>query len=160
MEKFMNIKVSKGQKKWIEVIPYGLVGGMAPGLSLVVFKENKGESRFAIWLSQLQSQVAVQQGLKREETFSFLNPILRHLNMTPQECYFVKNENGEQFVKVIFKKNEEKLKFVLKADETVAFCIYHNCKFFCTMEFIESMKSVQAGKYIKKVKRESPSYLN
>lgn len=151
---------SKERKKWIEVIPYGLVGGMAPGLSLVVFKEKKGESRFAIWLSRLQSQVAVRQGLKQEETFSFLNPVLRHLEMTPKECYFVKHEQGEQFVKVVFKTKEGKLKFTLKADESIAFCIYHNCRFFCTGDFIESMRSIHVGKHIKKIKRDSPSYLN
>lgn len=156
----MNYTLSPGQQKWIEVTPYGLVGGMAPGLSLVVFKEKKGGSRFAVWLSRLQSQVAVQQGLRQEETFSFLNSVLRHLDVTPSKCYFIKNENGEQTIRLIFKQGNKDLAFTLKADESIAFCIYHNCKFFCTKKFIDSMKSIQFGKHIKKIKREPPAYLN
>ena len=149
-----------GPQKWIEVTPYGLVGGMAPGLSMVVFKEKKGEKRFAVWLSRLQSQVAIQQGLRKEETFSFLNSVFRHLDITPKECYFIKNENGEQFINLVFNKEGKKMNFTLKADESIAFCIYHNCLFFCTAEFMESMRSIQVGKHIKKIKREPPAYLN
>ena len=38
------------EKKWIEVIPHGLVGGMIPNLCLMVFKEKGGSKRFAISL--------------------------------------------------------------------------------------------------------------
>ena len=151
--------ISIKDKKWIEVTPYGLVGGMAPGFSLVVFKEKKGENRFAIWLSKLQSQVAIQQGLRQEETFSFLNSFLKAVNTRPKECYFIKNKNGEQMVKLLF-EGDKNLTLTLKADECVSFCIYHHCRFFCTSEFMESMRSVKTGKHIKRIKREPPLYLN
>lgn len=150
---------SKNEKKWIEVIPYGLVGGMVPGLSLIVFKEKKGEKRFAIWLSRLQSQIAVQQGLRKEETFSFFNSLLRSLGVQPKKCYFTKNKNGEQFVEVHF-EGEKKISLNFKADESLSFCIYHHCRFFCTLEFMDSMREVRMKKHMNQIKRESPVYLN
>ena len=155
----MNFTVPPSLQDWIEVVPYGLVGGMAPGLSVLVFREKKGDNRFAIWLSRLQSQIAIEQGLKKEETFSFLNSLLEATGVLPKKCYFIKNKNGEQSVKVHF-EGEKSFTLTLKADESLSFCIYHNCRFFCTIEFIESMREVRAGKHTKKVKREPPIYLN
>ncbi|MDE0151022.1 MAG: hypothetical protein OXK80_00800 [Bdellovibrionales bacterium] len=155
----MNFTVPPSLQDWIEVVPYGLVGGMAPGLSVLVFREKNGDNRFAIWLSKLQSQIAIEQGLRKEETFSFLNALLDAVNVQPKRCYFVKNKNGEQYVKVHF-EGEKKFALTLKADQSLSFCIYHNCRFFCTMKFIESMREVRAGKHTKKVKREPPIYLN
>ena len=151
--------VPPGPQKWIEVAPYGLVGGMAPGVFLIVFKEKKGENRFAIWLSKLQSQVAVQQGLRKEETFSFLNPLFKTLGVQLKECFFFKNENEEQFVKLHFAGGKKRV-LTMKADECLSFCIYHNCRFFCTYEFMESMRSIRTGKHIKHIRREPPMYLN
>ena len=147
------------EQKWVEIAPYGLVGGMAPDLSLMVFKEKKGEKRFAVWLSQLQSQIALEQGLRKEETFSFLSSFFRSVNIYPKKCYFVKNKNGEQLVRVQF-DGDKKVSTVLRADESLAFCIYHNCRFFCTLEFMESMRHIKMGRHINKIKREPPVYLN
>ena len=158
----MNFTVPPGShQKWLEMVPYGLVGGMAPGMSLVIFKEKTGDNRFAIWLSRLQSQVAFQQGVRREETFSFLNPLLRSFQIKPTKCFFIRNENAEQFVKLHFSSKEKKVQLTLKANECIAFCMYHNCKFFCTKGFIESMREVKIGKnFFKNVKREPPAYIN
>ena len=155
----MNFTTPPGPQKWIEMAPYGLVGGMAPGLTLIVFKEKKGDQRFAVMLSRLQSQVAIQQGLRKEETFSFLNSLFRSLDVQAAECYFIKNKDGEQFVRVQF-EGAKKLSLIFKADEALAFCIYHHCRFFCTSEFIDSMREIRAAKHIKKIKREAPMYLN
>ncbi len=155
----MNFTVPPTPQKWIEVIPYGLVGGMAPESSLIVFKEKKGERRFAVWLSQLQSQVAIQQGLREEETFSFLNTLLSAVDAKPKNCYFVKNSKGEQFVKLQI-KGLKSISLNLKASECLSFCIYHNCRFYCTAEFIESMKELRVGKQVKNIKRSSSLYLN
>ena len=151
--------MKKTNKKWIEIAPYGLVGAGAVGLSLIVFKEKKGERRFAVWLSKLQSQIAVNQGLRKEETFSFLNPLLDAVSQHPKECYFIDNKNGEQTVQIFF-EGSKKFHIVLKADECLSFCIYHQCRFFCTSDFIDSMQSQRAGKHTGKIKREPPMYLN
>ena len=155
----MNFTVPPTPQKWIEVTPYGLVRGMDSESSLIVFKEKKGEKRFAIWLSQLQSQVAIQQGLREEETFSFLNSFLTSVDMKPQSCYFVKNSKGEQFVKLKFKGTKD-ISLNLKASECLAFCIYYNCRFYCTSDFIESMKELRTGKQVKNIKRNPSLYLN
>ena len=155
----MSFIVPPTSQKWIEVVPYGLVGGMTPESSLIVFKEKKGEKRFAVWLSQLQSQVAIRQGLREEETFSFLNTLLTAVDAKPKDCYFVKNVKGEQFVKLKF-KGTKRLSLQLKASECIAFCIYHNCRFYCTSEFIESMKELRAGEQVKNIKRSPSLYLN
>ena len=155
----MNFTVPPTPQNWIEVIPYGLVGGMAPESSLIVFKEKKGENRFAMWLSQLQSQVAIQQGMREEETFSFLNTLLNAVDVKPKSCYFVKNIKGEQFVKLRL-KGSKSISLDLKASECISFCIYHNCHFYCTAEFMESMKELRVGKQVQNIKRNPSLYLN
>lgn len=144
---------------WIEVIPHGLVGGMAPGLSLVVFKEKEGEKRFAIWLSKLQSQIAIQQGIRKEETFSFLTPLLKSLNVSPKVCYFRKSGEGEPHINIHF-QGEKKIQITFKASESLAFCIYHKCQFFCTYQFMESVRELRFENISRKIKRESPLSLN
>ncbi len=151
---------NNNNQKWVEVVPHGLIDGIEEGLSLVVFKEKRGEKRFAIWLSKLQTQIAIKQGFKKENIFSFLNPFFKSLNLFPKTCYFKKNKEGGSDIIIHFVGGARKLKFTVNASECVSFCIHHNCQFFCTHEFIESIREVKSGNLSKKIKRESPLSLN
>lgn len=150
----------KKNQKWIEVIPYGLIGGMAPNISLIVFKEKKGEERFAVCLSQLQSQVAVQQESQKERTFSFLTPLLESLDIYPTQAYFfIDRRSKEPRLEVHFSGSKE-FSIVFRARESLAFCIQYKCQFFCTHSFIDNMREIKFDSVIKRNIRSSRLSLN
>lgn len=154
----MSTDISK-KNKWIEVIPHGIAEGMGPGISLIVFKEKEGEERFGICLSKLQSEIAFQQGVRREQIFSFLNPLLKSLDAYPKACYFHTDGNKDPYLEIAF-GGEANLKLRFKARESLVFSIYHKCQFFCTSSFIDEMRELKFDASFKKVKKDSPLNLN
>ena len=151
-------KPTANKKKWIEIIPYGIVGGMIPDVSTMLFKKKSGEGRFAVWLSELQSRMAIEQSLKREKVFDFAHKILKINNSLPQECYFLKHESGRDLVRLCFNKRLKSLNFY--ADEVVSFCMMGDCRFFCQAEFFKRPPGDIPLRFKKKVSNEKPMYLN
>ena len=153
----MNTKQSN--KKWIEIIPYGIVGGMIPKASTMLFKSKKGEDRFVVWFSELQSRIAIEQNLNKEKVFSFVQKILKSGGITPKYCFFIKKEQGRDIVKISFGKSIKPLEFY--ADEVISFCMINHCRFFCTKEFF-AQSTEEIPKRFKNVSimSKTPLYLN
>ena len=120
-------------KKWIEIIPYGIIGGMIPSASTMLFKSKKGEDRFAVWFSELQSRIAINQNLHKEKVFAFVQKILSASGITLKYCFFIRREQGRDIVRLSFSGNLKPLEFY--ADEVVSFCIVNQCRFFCSQDF-------------------------
>ena len=151
--------VKKTNKKWIEVIPYGIVGGMIPTASTMLFKRKDGEDRFVIWFSELQSRIAIEQNLNKEKVFSFVQKILKASGCIPKHCFFIKKDQGRDIVKISFKNSLKPLEFY--ADEVISFCMINNCRFFCTSEFFQQ-HSEEIPKRFRKhaLLNKAPMYLN
>ena len=150
--------MKKSALKWIEIVPYGLVGGMIPEVSAMLFRRKKGVGRFSIWLTELQSRVALDQSLNKEQTFSFVQKIFKQEKITPEKCFFVKTEGDRDVVMVSFNKNRKALEFY--ADEVLSFCMLNNCQFFCTKEFLETSRNEIPRRLKRKVLEKKPAYLN
>ena len=152
-------KTNIDKKKWIEVIPYGIVGGMIPDASTMIFKKKGGEGRFVVWFSELQSRIAIDQNLNKEKVFAFVQKILKASNSLPKYCFFVKTEQGRDVVQLSFNHSLKPLQFY--ADEVISFCMMNDCRFFCTAEFF---KQQTRGEIPKRFRRQSlgnrPLYLN
>ena len=152
-------KKKKTQKReWIEIVPYGIVGGMIPEASTMLFKKKKGEDRFVVWFSELQSRIAIDQKLNKEKVFGFVQKILSARDSLPKYCFFIRTEQGRDIVKVAFDGSLEPLTFY--ADEVVCFCMMNNCRFFCTEEFFRQPRGEIPKRFQKKALDDKPLYLN
>ncbi len=148
------------KKKWLEVIPHGLVGGMMPNLCLMVFKEKSGSKRFALSLSQLQGKISLDQSLNREEPFRFIGEIFNAVGISIEKCYFLSNEKGFIRVQVFVSGTGGKHCLSLQANDVIPFAIYSGCRFFCTSKFISEMLEQKLDHPLKKHSIRKPLYLN
>ena len=148
------------EKKWVEVIPHGLVGGMIPNLCLMVFKEKEGSKRFAISLSRLQGQIAVHQSMHREEPFRFISDLLSVMKVRIEKCYFLKCDRGNISVQVIVSGHPEIRAMNLNADDVIPFAVYSGCRFYCTEQFMMEMLDQKMEQPLKKGAIRKPLYLN
>ena len=152
-------KKINNKKKWIEIIPYGIVGGMIPSASTMLFKKKDGEGRFMVWFSELQSRIAIEQNLNKEKVFGFVQKILKASGNLPKYCFFIKTEHGRDLVQLSFNSALKPLKFY--ADEVISFCMMNNCRFFCTIEFLKQHSKGEIPKRFRKQPLgNKPLYLN
>ena len=155
---------AKKKKAWIEVAPYGLVGGMIAEASTMIFQQKNGDRRFSVWLSDLQSRIAVSQSLKREKPFDWAKKILDAYKIIPLACFFVETKDERDIVAVAFQrggagKSGEKI-IQLYADEALAFCILSNCRFFCREEFFNEKRKKIPRRFKEQASYKKPFYLN
>ncbi len=143
---------------WIEVAPYGIVGGMIPEASTMLFKKKHGEGHFIVWLSELQSRIAIDQNLNKEQPFYFAQKILTKIQSTPKNCFFIKTDQGRDIVVVTFKGSLKPIRFY--ADEIISFCILNKCRFFCTKDFFKQSRRELPSRFKQKVLEQKPMYLN
>ena len=141
--------ILKQKQKWIEITPYGIVGGMIAEASTMLFKRKKGEGHFLVWFSELQSRIAIDQNLNKERVFDFVIKILSSKNMLPERCYFTHKEQGRDVVKVFFENMKEPMKFY--ADEILSFCMITSCRFFSSPEFFENKSHGEVPKRFRKL---------
>ena len=146
------------QTKWTELLPYGIVGGIVPEASTMLFKTKEGSGRLSIWLSELQTRIAVDQSLSKEQPYSFAYKILKSLKLSPQSCYFVESK-GDRVRAVVRFAGNKMMKFY--ADEIISFCIFNNCRFFCSKKILNRSSEEELPERFKKQSLEKrPLYLN
>jgi len=150
----------KEEKKWIEVIPHGLVGGMIPNLCLMIFKEKEGSQRFAISLSHLQGQISVNQSMNKEEPLKFISELLSLMKVKLEACYFLKSSNGHVIARVFIKGHPNISSMNVKANDIIPLAVYSGCRFYCTELFMEQMLDQKIEKPLKKGFVRKPLYIN
>jgi len=135
-KKNINQKTSHKITKWVEIVPYGIIGGMIPSASTMLFKSKKTEERFAVWFSELQSRIAISQNLHKEKVFGFVQKILESSGNTPKYCFFMRRDQGRDIVRLSFKGNLKPMEFY--ADEVISFCMINSVRFFCPPDFFKN----------------------
>ena len=156
----MRKEIKKTKKeKWLEVTPCGIVAGMIPEASTMLFKRKEGEGHFAVWLSELQSRITIDQSLNKEQPFGFVQKIFQQNKIEIKNCFFVKAEQGRDTVVLTFKEKSMK-PMQAYADEVLSFCILSKCKFFCTKSFLEQPRRELPKRFRHKVLEKKPVYLN
>ena len=149
---------SKKITKWIPIVPYGIIGGMIPSASTLMFKRKRGEEHFSIWLSDLQSRIAVEQSLNKEKPFHFVQKILEATKNIPKRCYFLERQDERDIVMISFSGDLKNMKFY--ADEVISFCILNRCQFFCTKEFFTKPSRELPQRFKNHLPSERPALLN
>lgn len=152
-------KISSNKKKeWLEIIPYGIVGGIIPEASTILFKRKKGEERFVVWFSELQSRIAIDQNLQKEKIFDFAYKIMKSSGCLPKYCFFIKTDQGRDIVKLSFGKSLKPLQFY--ADEVISFCMMSHCRFFCREDFFKQARGEIPQRFRSQALDNKPLYLN
>ncbi len=148
------------KKKWLEVAPYGIIEGMIPEASAMLFRDQKGRRQFMVWLSELQSRMAADQIGNREQPFGFVQKILKAGGSLPESCFFIKTEEGRDIVTLTFQGGALKpLQFY--ADEVISFCMLSKCRFFCAGDFLENASRGEIPKrFMSGASEKRPMYLN
>lgn len=161
VENCMNSQVKKTKKQaWIEIIPYGIVGGMVPEASTMLFKRKAGKGHFIVWLSDLQSRMAIDQSLNKEQPFRFVQKILEKTETQIKNCFFIKTDQGRDIVAITFEGGKSIKPIRFYADEVISFCILNKCKFFCTDSFLKQNRRDLPKRFRKKDLEKRPMYLN
>ena len=155
-------KQSKKKNKWIEIAPYGLIGGMIAEASAMIFQQKNGERKFSVWLSDLQSRIAVSQSLKREQPLDWTKKLLKAYKIFPLACFFVETKDERDIVAVAFQKESGKPDKIVQfyADEALSFCILNNCRFFCREEFFDEKGEKIPKRFHAQAIEKKPFYLN
>ena len=148
----------KKPEKWIEVVPYGIVGGIVPGASAMLFKKKNGAERFSIWLTELQSRMAVDQSLNKEQPFSFVQKILKAEGCRLKDCFFVRSKGDRDKALMTFHGRKKSIEFY--ADEIISFCILNSCRFFCTKDFLAGERHEIPRRFKGDALEKRPHYLN
>ncbi len=158
MKQIEKTKEKVKKQDWLEIIPYGIIGGMIPEASTMLFKRKQGEGRFVVWLSELQSRIAIDQNLNKEQPFHFVQKILKKNKSNPKNCFFIKTDQGRDIVVVTFKGSLRPIRFY--ADEIISFCILNKCRFFCTKDFFKQSRRELPNRFKQKILEQKPMYLN
>ena len=148
----------KNKQKWTPVVPYGIIGGMIPGASSLMFKKKKGKGHFSIWLSDLQSRMAVDQSLNKEKPFHFVQKILVATKNVPKKCYFIERQEDRDIAVVTFNGGIKSIQFY--ADEIVSFCILNHCEFFCMEDFFKTPSRELPQRFKSQLLHKRPALLN
>ena len=148
--------------EWVEVIPHGLVGGMAANLCLMVFKEKHGSKRFAVSLPPLQGKIALNQSLNREEPFRFVSELFNTLQIRIKKCYFRKNYRGSIGAELLLSGSAVGRRSIkLMAGDVIPFAVYAGCRFYCTKKFMNEMLDQKIDHMLQKsAVIRKPLYLN
>lgn len=133
----------------IELEPFGMTAGMDKQRPVMLFREKGGEATLPVWLSPLDAGIALTQ--HNVQAFA-MSPhdvtlkVLDQLGVHVESCRFVEVKGHQQYVELTFKGSRKLLKPMrFRADHAVSFCLQARVKFFCTKEYLETCREVDAA---------------
>lgn len=165
------------KSEWIEVFPFGIVMGANNMRPVMVFKDKQEKRVLPVWLSPMDAGIAVAQsnstyrtpgadsnmGSPHEITWR----VLQQIGIKLEKCLFKNVTKSQQFLELHFKSENKKTDIKpieVKADDAISFCLRAGCKFFATMEYIESSRVLESeivsGAMIARNDDAPPRYLN
>jgi len=133
--------------EFLELEPFGVTGGMDRTRPVMLFRVKGGEAVLPVWLSSVDAGIALTQH-NAQSVASSPHDVTLHaltvLGVKPESCQFTEVKGHLQYVDVKF-SGSRKLKSVrARADHAVSFCMQAKVKFFCTREFLERCREVEA----------------
>jgi bifunctional DNase/RNase len=131
----------------IELEPFGMTAGMDKQRPVMLFREKDGEAVLPVWLSPVDAGIALTQ--HNAQMFA-MSPhdvtlkVLEKLGVEVKSCRFCEVKGHQQYVELKFKGHRLKpMRF--RADHAVSFCLQARVKFYCTREYLETCREVDAA---------------
>lgn len=137
----------KMKKEWIEMFPYGLAVGANGSRPVMIFKDKNEEKVLPVWLSPLDSAIAVSQSggsITDSSPHNLTRKMLDTLEVKVEKCYFTELKGHHQFLRLEFSGSEKLKELESRADEAISFCLSADCRFFCRRDFIDKCRVMDA----------------
>jgi bifunctional DNase/RNase len=135
------------QKKWIEDVPIAVTAGMDPARPVMIFKEKLGEERLPVWLSPLDAGIAITQDHVKANATSphdLASKVFQQLQLKLEKCFFTEIKGHHQYVELHFSGNTQITKISTRADQAISFCLHEQSQFFCTKDFMQKCRELDA----------------
>lgn len=132
----------------IELEPFGMTAGMDRQRPVMLFREKGGEATLPVWLSPVDAGIALTQ--HNVQAFA-MSPhdvtlkVLEQLGITVKSCRFCEVKGHQQYVELSFTGSRRLKPLKFRADHAVSFCLQARAKFFCTREYLETCREVDAA---------------
>lgn len=132
----------------IELEPFGVTAGMDKQRPVMLFREKGGEATLPVWLAPVDAGIALTQ--HNTQAFA-MSPhdvtlkVLAQLGVSVKSCRFCELRGHQQYVELKFKGDRRLKPMKLRADHAISFCLQARAKFFCTREYIETCREVDAA---------------
>ncbi len=141
-----NLKVKSSHSE-IELEPFGLTAGMDGFRPVMLFREKGGDATLPVWVSPLDAGIAINQN--QPQTF-MLSPhdvtlaVLKELGVGIQACHFREIKGHQQYVELDFSGTKKIRNMKFRADHAISFCLQARAKFYCTREYLEQCRQLNA----------------
>ena len=132
----------------MELEPFGMTAGMGGGRPIMLFREKGGEAILPVWLSPLDAGIAITQHNVRATAMSPHDLPLRLLEkvgVKVRSCRFCEVIGHQQYVELKFGGLKRLKPMRFRADFAVSFCLQARAKFYCTREYLETCREVDAA---------------
>ena len=142
----LKLKV-KNDLSEIELEAFGLTTGMDGVRPVMLFREKGGSATLPVWLSPLDAGIALSQ--HQPQAF-MLSPhdvtlsVLKKLGIGIEACHFREVKGNQQYVELFFTGSRKFKTMRFRADHAISFCLQARAKFYCTREFLEQCRQVNA----------------
>lgn len=155
----------------LELEAFGLTSAMDRVRPVMLFKEKGGEAVLPVWLSPVDAGIAITQ---HNVMASAMSPhdvtlrVLKELGVEVESCRFTEVRGHQQYVEISFSGSKKIKDLKFRADHAISFCLQARARFFCTRDFLDQCREVDAdiGQNEKKLmkpmeaRRNGSPYLN
>ncbi len=154
----------------IELEAFGLTTGMDGARPVMLFREKGGEAVLPVWLSPLDAGIALTQ--HQPQAF-MLSPhdvpltVMTKLGLKLDVCHFREVRGNHQYVELFFSGSKKLKTLKARADHAISFCLQAKVKFYCTRQYLEECRQVNAeitqkppGARLADLKRNRQQYMN
>jgi len=131
----------------IELEPFGMTPGMDKMRPVMLFREKDGDSTLPVWLSPLDAGIVLTQ--HNVQAFA-LSPhdvalkVLQSLGIAVESCRFSELKGYQQYVELRFSGDSKLAPMTFRADHAISFCLRSRAKFYCSREYLEQCREVDA----------------
>jgi len=132
----------------IELEPFGMTAGMDRQRPVMLFREKGGDATLPVWLSPLDAGIALTQHNVQAFAMSPHDVTLKVLDamgVSVKSCRFCEVKGHQQYVELKFSGSRKLKPMRFRADHAVSFCLQARVKFYCTREYLETCREVDAA---------------
>lgn len=133
-------------KNYIEVFPYGLVGGVDEFRSIFILKDSSGNEVLPVWLKPIDAglvAVSLSANVEGSSAHKVSLELLKALGYKIVRAVFTELQEYRQYVEFHLVHTDKSLHIVkLNVEEAVSLAVAAKAKFFAKPDFMAESRSV------------------
>jgi len=131
----------------LELEPFGMSAGMERSRPVMLFREKGGDAVLPVWLSPVDAGIALTQHNVNAFAMSphdVTLSLLKTLGIGVEQCRFIEVKGHMQYVEITFTGSKKLKELKFRADHAISFCLQARARFFCTREYLEQCREIDA----------------